>query len=556
MIYKLINLIKNYKIIMGAVLFYFSLFISSTFIYLKFDVVLSPDFEKYYRYFEQYSGLIQFTNLEQGHTYFFLHYLVFMIFLQFSEGTTLNEIVNLSIHFFNSLIFLYGCIGLKKYLKTRFSNLNSYIVISVICFLPSSFELRTTLKPEILAFSLIGWLFYYLYKISEENKNIYKINFSIGLSLLVTSKISIAVLVSLLFFIEIITRHKHLISKVNLKFLILIFVLSSTLLIENYRINDKYIFEVEHNENYNNKAEPDFFLNFASQDFKNNPNKYFHNDSFLAITFFDTFNDFFQIYWNSEYTEFNKERKEFFKIQKIQNIQPPYRINYDEENGVLTLAGNFDHRWDDFNYINETRMRTGFFFSAIFYFLILLFSIFKKDSRSILISPFIGMLVVTLSALGIFGTNNFDPLVGDSMKTYYYSFFIVPAFSVLISEIFSFEYFKKIITFICILFFLFFLGFPFSYSEETEKDIIYKNSLLITCELNNPILKDLYNFESQTKCTDITNPDDKFTPMTKVREINSNLSLIPYFNVLFVFLYFIFNVSHVRKSKLVNKIIK
>ena len=80
MIYKLINLIKNYKIIMGAVLFYFSLFISSTFIYLKFDVVLSPDFEKYYRYFEQYSGLIQFTNLEQGHTYFFLHYLVFMIF--------------------------------------------------------------------------------------------------------------------------------------------------------------------------------------------------------------------------------------------------------------------------------------------------------------------------------------------------------------------------------------------------------------------------------------------------------------------------------------------
>ena len=147
---------------MGAVLFYFSLFISSTFIYLKFDVVLSPDFEKYYRYFEQYSGTIQFTNLEQGHTYFFLHYLVFIIFSQFSEGSTLNEIVNLSIHFFNSLIFLYGCIGVKKYLITRFSNLNSYIVISIICFLPSSFELRTTLKPEIFAFSLIGWLFYYL----------------------------------------------------------------------------------------------------------------------------------------------------------------------------------------------------------------------------------------------------------------------------------------------------------------------------------------------------------------------------------------------------------
>jgi len=165
-------------------------------------------------------------------------------------------------------------------------------------------------------------------------------------------------------------------------------------------------------------------------------------------------------------------------------------------------------------------------------------------------------MVVAVSALGLFGTNNFDPLVGDSIKTYYYSFFIVPSFAILISEIFSFEYFKKIITVISLLFFLFFLGFPFSYTEETEKNIIYKNSLLFTCELNNPLLENIYNFKNELRCSGISDPEDRFTPMTKVRYIETRLSVVPYLNFLFVLLYFIIDLPFLKKFKFTNKIIK
>ena len=134
---------------------------SSLILYLKYDIVLSPDFEKYYQYFEKYSGSISFTDLDQGHVYFFVNYVFLYLFSTISENLTLNELVNLSVHFANSVIFLYGLIGLGKFLSKRFDSKNTYLVLFILCFLPSTFELRTTLKPEILAFSLIGWLLYY-----------------------------------------------------------------------------------------------------------------------------------------------------------------------------------------------------------------------------------------------------------------------------------------------------------------------------------------------------------------------------------------------------------
>ena len=53
-----------------------------------------------------------------------------------------------------------------------------------------------------------------------------------------------------------------------------------------------------------------------------------------------------------------------------------------------------------------------------------------------MLSQFIGMFFVAISALGLFGTNNFDPKVGDSVKTYYISFLITLSFIFLIVEIF------------------------------------------------------------------------------------------------------------------------
>ena len=193
--------------------------------------------------------------------------------------------------------------------------------------------------------------------------------------------------------------------------------------------------------------------------------------------------------------------------------------------------------WDDPNYLDETRMRISFITSVIFYFLIILFSIFKKRSRNMLLSPFLGMLIVSFSALGLFGTYNFDPLVGDSMKTFYYGYFIALAFAILASEIFSYENFKFVFILLMVILFLFFLGFPYSYTASIETDIIYKNSLLPTCELNGYLLKDIYNFDKDVRCDTLYNVNDMFIPLTKVRYIDIKLVNIPYINFIVLFSY-------------------
>ena len=95
------------------IFFYIVFYYTSILLYLTYDIVQSPDFEKYYNYFIYYSGDINKTYLEQGHFYYYLNYIFSLIFYNI-KSLTLNEIFNLSIHLTNSLIFLFGC-GSKVY---------------------------------------------------------------------------------------------------------------------------------------------------------------------------------------------------------------------------------------------------------------------------------------------------------------------------------------------------------------------------------------------------------------------------------------------------------
>ena len=49
--------------------------------------------------------------------------------------------------------------------------------------------------------------------------------------------------------------------------------------------------------------------------------------------------------------------------------------------------------------------------------------------------PFIGYLILLIHVITGFPENNFDPKIGDSLKPFYYSFFIIIAFSFTISEL-------------------------------------------------------------------------------------------------------------------------
>ena len=142
---------------------------------MTFDIAQSPDFEKYYKYFEYYSGKIDKTGLEQGNLYFFFHYIFAVAVSSLTDLLSINEIVNISVHLVNSIIFLFGLRGFIKILKFK-KYKSSYIYLSmiVVCFLPPAIELRLTLKPEILAFSLFGWILFHMSKyLSTKNKLIF-----------------------------------------------------------------------------------------------------------------------------------------------------------------------------------------------------------------------------------------------------------------------------------------------------------------------------------------------------------------------------------------------
>ena len=542
---KFFNNLKNPTLVFCKLLFYFSFYYSSVLLYLTLDIAQSPDFQKYYQYFEYYSGTIEKTNLEQGNLYFFSNYFLSFVISQFELTITLNELFNLSIHLTNSLIFLIGCKGLVKYLSIhQYSSINTYIVLSIICIMPSAIELRTTFKPEILAYALMGWILYYLHVYSSD-KNLRSVLYLVILSsILITSKASTAFILGVILLLEIFVNHKKIISRSLLMPMILFLLLSSSLAFENYIHNGLHLNQTVHNKNYDNVVSLEFFTEFESADFIDNPNRYFFYDSFSGIILFDTFNDFFNLYWNSEYTELNNSRKQFFKIEKRNNLLVPLGITLDKENKVFTFSGKFDTTWDDPNYIDELRMRSSFYVSALFYFLIIVLSIFKKDKRVGMISPYVGLVVVSLSSAGYFGTNNYDPLVSDTFKTYYFSFLIVLSFSITLSEILSINIFRKTIILVTPLLFLFYLGFPMDYGEQKEIDIIYKNSLLPTCTINAPVVSGLLNIEREMSCSSISNYKEVFYPITVVDDIKIRLVKIPFINMFSLLLLFVLSVPH------------
>lgn len=515
-------------------------YVSFVIFYLTYDIAESPDFEKYYKYFQYYSGDIESTNVEQGHLYFFTVYSFSFVISTLISDLTMNQLMNISVHFTNSLIYLVGIFGMYKFLIIKkFEKNITFLILAVTTFLPASIILRITFKPELLVFTLLGWTLVFIDKYSKSSKPKDAVILIILLSIIVTLKISTSFMVLVFLGFVVIFDYKNLVNKKNIKFLLIFLLFSLTLFIENAQHNNKYLHEVTHNENYDNQAPLEFFISMNYKDLKNNPNRYFHYDSFISITLFDTFNDFFYLYWNSEYTELNQERKNFFKIISVKD-DSPLKIRYSQDLDVYTLSGDFDERWRDANYIDETRMRMSFFTSILFYILLVLSGAIFRKSRIFIFSTVIGLVVVICSAAGFFGTNNYDPLVGDSVKVFYYSIFVIYSFVFILSEIFKRINFGKVLFlgFLNILF-LFFIGFPFSFSEETNNHMNYKNSYLPTCEINEPIIENLFSVdENNLDCEKIFLEEEVFYPVTVLQQIDITFSFsrIPIFNIIILIL--------------------
>ena len=106
----------------------------------------------------------------------------------------------------------------------------------------------------------------------------------------------------------------------------------------------------------------------------------------MGITIIDLFNDYFNRYWDHPRSLFSKSRTKYFA------------------------------NWE------YVRRNLSSLISIIFLLLSLIYPIRKNDSKLIKVY-FVGIFVLSLTAIGVFGLH-FNPEKGDTVKTHYYFYLI------------------------------------------------------------------------------------------------------------------------------------
>ena len=454
--------------IIFLVTLYFSLAVGNLF----YDSTQSPDFGKYKNYISFYSSELEYTGLEQGNLYFFI--VSKFIDIQSSNLNFYNydEFISSRIQFANFIIFLISLFPLYKLLK-KYDYEYSEIIYSFIflLFFPPLFSSRLIFKPEIFIFCLFCWCIFLLEEYLT-NFNVYNLlSFLILLGIITSTKLTSALMVLLFFTIFYLKKiYKHISRKFFLYVLFFV-VIVLIFTFENYKFNSFYFFESQKTQidaGYEDTANINFFFNFDLIKLYEKPFKHQHSDSFISILLLETFDDYFELYWNSDESSFSKDRNVFFT---------PYLKNY-------------------FGIINTT----------LFYFFIFYYIKNKKEHTKFLISPLIGILVMSLIAKFFI----FNPDTGDMLKNYYYSFFLNLAFVFLVVNFIQkkVNIVKLIFLVIYVTSMLFIFGFPKSLSIENLDKINEQNKTSITCTLNSKIFKSVnskcYSFEKDI-CKDYFN---------------------------------------------------
>ena len=544
-------MIKKYVIKFS---YFLSFYISFIITYLNYDIVYSPDFDKYFNYFLFYTGEIESTSLEQGNFYYYFLYIFTLLIQALTGGLSNFDTLNISILFGNFILYYFGTLGLRKYLFFQGFNLNKiYLSLIVLNISPPSLILRMTFKPELLGFVSIVWGIY-LIDLFKKKKEIEFLYYFLLISIFIsTLKISIFVMYLIFMFFHFGIKNLGKFRQLKVKKVILLLAAIFLLHGENYFLNDKLIFDVQHDEKYNNSASFEFFTNYNSREINDNPHKDFHNNSFRAITLLDTFSDYFELYWNADHSKFNSHRKDFLVFEekepgKKTNTIPI--IKFSKETRTLKYVGDVNSRYiaedEGENILDEIRMRTSLNVTLFFYFLVIAISFFYKSLRLSLLSPIIGIAAVAFSSAGFFSTKNFDPTTGDSVKTFYYAFFLCLSLTCLLVIINTRLKGKgTVISVFLIFMFLFFLGFPSKYSEQMIDYKNYKNSIVFTCELNQIFIEydNVLNFEN---CKDSLQKKDSIYKYNSVG-LKANLQSIPFTNLVFA-IYLCLNLYKIRNK--------
>ena len=390
---KKLNSIKN-KNILSFLLLAFSLLLTNSFINLYYLSTLSPDFNRYSTYLSYFLEPNGEIFSEQGVLYYFIISIFIFINLENFNFSEVNNIKNLgnseNLNLFyisdfeisvstgiqngNLFLFILVFISLFKFLKIyNLDNYKVYLIHSLLIFFPPSLHLRLTFKPEILGFALLPWALYYF--ISYTNTKNYFVFFKLLMivPIIFTAKASMTAMIGIFFVILIFQNRK----KINIKdltiFVIISSIIFSVLYFENLNIINRSFFErddlkqIYNQIEYNNVADPNIFYNINFNDLIRHPESNYHADSIIGITLIDTFGDYFNEYWDKDYTLSKKYRKDFIK-SNIKN-------SFDYSNQVLYLKN-----WN--SNLDYLRNLSSLFLSVLFFFLTIFFG-FKKRVRKL-----------------------------------------------------------------------------------------------------------------------------------------------------------------------------
>lgn len=435
-----------------SLVFFISTYITYVINSTHFDLTRAADFEYYRDYLSYFFGEIGKTNREQGLIYFFLvsfvlkisemDYGFYSMFLNISNGILLT----------NYLLYLIGLAGLFKLLKLQnIKTSNIFFTFVLINFFPPTTYMLLNMKPEILAFSILPWSLFLIYKFIETNdiKYIYLALFPN--LILLSSKGTIIASVGLIYTYILLKNYNSFNNKKIFYFIVLSTFLILFIYYENYVSNGKLLLEHTNlNPMYQNIASLSFIWNINYSNLLFNPFNNFHANSFLGILLLDTFGDYYS------YHAF--QDNSLFRFSRIK-LPGLWYISY----------------WPQF---------ISIFLTLFFYFSILKFSRLKKYSTLFYILPIFGLFPLLLQAYGV-PSLNFNPSTADAFKSHYYSYLLVITFAfVIVSWIQKYKIAKPILFILIIFTYINLYGFVKNDVSTYREALSVRNNYSYTCKLN------------------------------------------------------------------------
>ena len=444
-------MLKTFRIknIISFSLFSSSLFLTYIFGELFYNSIDGTDFYRYFQYIEYFNGTKNSPTREQGLLYFWY----ISNFIEMSQNYYLPDkwefIYSSAIQLGNFILYVIGLIGFYFWLVGKNISKNLiFLSFTVLNFFPPLFGGRLIMKPEILAFCLLPWI---LFGIDNylKYKNKYNLYFvSLFISVLLTSKGTIALLVGIAIFY----LYFEDLKKINFKDLYfpisVCLTLSTLMFFENSNINQTNIFTHKELEQYLFRAPISFLYTINLSELFQNPFRNTHSNSLIGITLIDIFGDYFNRYWDHNRSLFSQNRIVFFE------------------------------------FLPHPRRNISLLFSTFF----IAFSLFISksiDTKKYKKLYIIGFVTLALTSLGLFGLH-FNPLKGDTVKTHYYFFLLSISFLFVIIDFLKDKIYtvQLLVISIIISASLFIFGFPKNYNIELQSQIAEKITTTVSCKVS------------------------------------------------------------------------